>query len=73
MSYEKISLKQNTYVTKSVATKFDKCQDEIATQNPFEKKQEENIELKNKLANIDIDKLAQKYKKILWECLTNLE
>lgn len=62
MSYEKISLKQNTYVTQNDATQVDRSQAKVASQNPFEKKEKEVIELHEKLKNIDIEKLAEKYK-----------
>lgn len=63
MSYTTISLKPKTQTTQNVAKQVDKNQTQVATQNPFEKKQEENLSIKDKLKNIDIDKLAKKYKK----------
>lgn len=63
MSYEKISLKQNTYVAKTDVTQNDKSQKLVTSANPFEKKQDKTIQLSKKLKNVDIEKLAEKYKK----------
>jgi hypothetical protein len=44
-------------------TQNDKSQKEVTSANPFEKKQDETIQLSKKLKNVDIEKLAEKYKK----------
>lgn len=63
MSYEKISLKPRTYAAQNDAIRVDKGHTQLASQNPFEKKQEETLLIKKNTINIDIDALVDKYKK----------